>query len=76
MSSFKKTSQASIILVLVILIECSSGANKYSEKANKPKAKTDFSPPQNIKALRELDKPFRMHKINLVWVKAVHVSIC
>jgi hypothetical protein len=74
MSSFKITSLVSAIIVLLLIYYC-EGKNKYSEEANKPKSKTEFSQPKNIKALRELDKPFRMHKLNLVWIKAKHVGI-
>ena len=73
MSSLKKTSLLSAILVLLI-IHYVEGGNKYSKEANKAKSKTEFSQPTHIKELRELDKPFRMHKLNLVWTKAKHVS--
>lgn len=72
MSSLKRISLISLFITLFI-ISCSEGLNKYSKEANKLKPKTDFSQPGNIKALRELDKPFRMHKLNLVWIKAKHV---
>lgn len=61
-------------VVIIILIHFTEGINKYSEKANKPKPKTDFSYPINIRELRQIDKPFRMHKLNVVWTKAKHVS--
>lgn len=75
MLSNKRTCSIGVILVLV-LISCAEGMNKYSQEANKPKPKTDFSLPTHLKELRELDKPFRMHKLNLVWAKAKHVSSC
>ncbi|XP_058792272.1 alpha-2-macroglobulin receptor-associated protein [Phymastichus coffea] len=70
-----KISLISVVLI-ILLIHCVEGYNKYSEQANKPKQKqkpkTEFSLPTNIKELRELDKPFRMHKLNLLWTKAKH----
>ncbi|XP_014205942.1 alpha-2-macroglobulin receptor-associated protein [Copidosoma floridanum] len=70
--SLLKASVISVI-VTILLINHVEG-NKYSEAANKPKKKpkTEFSPPDHIKELRQLDKPFRMHKINLIWTKAKH----
>ncbi|XP_011498576.1 PREDICTED: alpha-2-macroglobulin receptor-associated protein [Ceratosolen solmsi marchali] len=59
-------------IILLLLIYYCDGKGKYSQEANKPKVKTEFSQSKNLKALRELDKPFRMHKINLVWIKAKH----
>ncbi|XP_015176495.1 PREDICTED: alpha-2-macroglobulin receptor-associated protein [Polistes dominula] len=49
-----------------ILIHTSVALNKYSAKANKPKEDLlDFPT-----TLRELDRPFRMSKLNVLWVKA------
>ena len=62
----------SFIIIAFLLIEYSAAENKYSASANKPKK--EFSAPKDIKNLRELDKPFRMNKLNLLWVKAIHVS--
>lgn len=72
MSFLKRISLISLFVALFV-VSYSEGLNKYSKEVNKPKHKTDFSQPGNIKALRELDKPFRMHKLNLVWTKAKHV---
>ncbi|XP_034949388.1 alpha-2-macroglobulin receptor-associated protein [Chelonus insularis] len=51
-------------------------ANKYSAEANKPR-RTKKVPPESSDipvptSIRELDKPFRMSKLNLVWAKAKH----
>lgn len=74
MLSQNKFSVFSLLLV-IFLIHFSEGISKYSEKANKPKPKkTDFSYPVNLKELRQIDNPFRMHKLNIVWTKAKQVS--
>ncbi|XP_076655488.1 alpha-2-macroglobulin receptor-associated protein [Halictus rubicundus] len=53
---------------LCILIFHTSGAvNKYSAAANEPK---DEDPLEILTSLRDLDKPFRMAKLNVLWVKA------
>lgn len=46
--------------------------NKYSAEMNLPPTPTEKYDPD----IRSLQKPFRMAKLNLVWSKAVHVSIC
>lgn len=62
---------------LLILHEC-DGHNKYSAEANKKAAvkKVKVAPmPDDVpSSLRELDKPYRMAKLNLLWTKAKHVS--
>ena len=64
-----------IVVSLVILHEC-EGLNKYSAAANKQSIKKAKS--ESIiglpTSLRELDKPYRMAKLNLLWSKAKHVS--
>lgn len=44
--------------------------NKYSAEANKKADSIDFRP----NSLKELDKPFRMAKLNMLWSKAKIVS--
>lgn len=70
-----KKSNVFMIIAVIFFIQYAKAENKYSEKANKPKSKTDFSYPVNLKGLRQLDNPFRMHKLNIVWTKAKHVSL-
>lgn len=50
----------------ILLFHTGIALNKYSFEANEPK----YMP-----TLRELDKPFRMAKLNVLWVKAKNVSI-
>lgn len=54
------------------LLHTGAAANKYSAAANKPQYE---DPLQFPTSLRELDKPFRMSKLNVLWVKAKNVSI-
>ncbi|XP_066594465.1 alpha-2-macroglobulin receptor-associated protein [Prorops nasuta] len=57
---------AFISLLCTLFINDAVALNKYSAEANKKKdAFPDF--PTSV---RELDKPFRMAKLNLLWVKA------
>ncbi|XP_054003562.1 alpha-2-macroglobulin receptor-associated protein [Hylaeus anthracinus] len=51
----------------ILLFYTGATANKYSAEANKPKYE---NPLQFPTSLRELDKPFRMAKLNVLWVKA------
>lgn len=60
----------SINLVL-LMIYTSVEENKYSAEANRSKY-ADSSQPIS---LRDLDKPFRMAKLNVVWAKAKNVSL-
>lgn len=55
----------------LLSIHTSVGENKYSIEANKPEH-VDSS--QFPISLRDLDKPFRMAKLNVLWVKAKKVS--
>lgn len=61
-----------LISLCVLLFHITVAFNKYSEEANKPKYEDSLQFPTS---LRELDKPFRMAKLNVVWVKAKNVSI-
>lgn len=55
------------VISCLLLVEYSSAYNKYSAEANKPKNEGTIQFPTS---LRELDKPFRMAKLNILWVKA------
>lgn len=66
---------AQVILLLnlgLVSIHVIAGENKYSADANKAKY-VDSS--QFPNSLRDLDKPFRMAKLNVLWVKAKNVSM-
>ena len=65
--------RAVLIVIFVLSVTYDTeGVNKYSAAANKPK---DDALAQLPTSLRELDKPFRMAKLNLLWTKAKHVRI-
>ncbi|XP_043492083.1 alpha-2-macroglobulin receptor-associated protein [Polistes fuscatus] len=56
-----------LLSLCFILMHASAALNKYSAKANEPKVEDILEFPTS---LRELDKPFRMSKLNIIWVKA------
>ncbi|KAL6262862.1 hypothetical protein P5V15_005651 [Pogonomyrmex californicus] len=56
-----------LIILGLLSIRTSVGENKYSAEANKPKYAESSQIPTS---LRDLDKPFRMAKLNVLWVKA------
>lgn len=61
---------STIILSLIsclLLVDVSFAHNKYTANANKP---ADEATLQFPTSLRELDKPFRMAKLNVLWAKA------
>jgi len=60
-----------LISSILLLVHTSIGENKYSADANKPKHADSSQFPTS---LRDLDKPFRMAKLNIVWIKAKNVS--
>lgn len=60
-----------LINLSLLSIHSSIGENKYSAKANKPKYVDSLQFPTS---LRDLDKPFRMAKLNILWTKAKNVS--
>lgn len=62
----------SVSIFFCIFFHTTTALNKYSAEANKPKYE---DPLQFPTSLRELDKPFRMAKLNVLWVKAKNVSI-
>lgn len=57
-----------VIYIFVISVICSSinCHNKYSADANQPKSNGD----EPRLSMKDLEKPFRMNKINLLWSKA------
>jgi alpha-2-macroglobulin receptor-associated protein len=66
-----KTQFILLINLGLLSIHPSVGENKYSAEANKAK---NVDPSQFPTSLRDLDKPFRMAKLNVLWVKAKNVS--
>lgn len=64
--------QALLVLILSLsYCSCKKQKSKYSAEANQPYEPTEKYDPD----FRTLQKPYRMAKLNLVWSKAVHVSI-
>lgn len=73
-----------LIFSCTIFVPCTNAENKYSAAANKPnksnvKISSKKVPPASgdipvPTSIRELDKPYRMAKLNLLWAKAKHVS--
>ncbi|KOC69969.1 Alpha-2-macroglobulin receptor-associated protein [Habropoda laboriosa] len=55
------------ISLYVLLLHTSVAFNKYSSEANKAKYEDPLGFPTS---LRELDKPYRMASLNVLWVKA------
>lgn len=55
-------------LIILLVIEFALCHNKYSKEANKPKDEDTLN-------MRDISKPYRMQKINLLWEKAKIVSI-
>lgn len=56
-----------LITLSLLSMHSSMGENKYSAKANKPEHVGSLQFPTS---LRDLDKPFRMAKLNILWTKA------
>lgn len=55
------------LIVFITIIKVNLGLeNKYSAGANSPEEET--------RTLKDLEKPFRMQKVNLLWAKAKLVS--
>lgn len=64
--------QALLVLLLsVSYCNCKKHKSKYSAEANQSYEPTEKYDPD----FRTLQKPYRMAKLNLVWSKAVHVSV-
>lgn len=61
-----------LLFCLVAFVE--SHSNKYSAEANKKEPKKGINVENVLTSLRNLDKPYRMAKLNLLWAKAKHVS--
>ncbi|CAK9795351.1 Alpha-2-macroglobulin receptor-associated protein [Anthophora quadrimaculata] len=55
------------VTLCVLLFHTSATYNKYSAETNKVKYEDPLAFPTS---LRELDKPFRMAKLNVLWIKA------
>ncbi|XP_033336903.2 alpha-2-macroglobulin receptor-associated protein [Megalopta genalis] len=53
--------------VCILLFHTSGAVNKYSATANDVKSD---DPLEILTSLRDLDKPFRMAKLNILWIKA------
>lgn len=58
---------------LLLTFGLSEGVSKYSAAVNTPAKDIPAVLPSSV---RELSKPFRMAKLNLLWSKAKHVSLC
>lgn len=63
-------------LIVLVLLECSLAQthNKYTKEANQPEKNENSAP-----TMRDLSKPFRMQKINMLWEKAkivMHLKFC
>lgn len=56
-----------LTILCLLLVRTGVGENKYSAEANKAKYADSSQLPTS---LRDLDKPFRMAKLNVLWVKA------
>ena len=56
------------LLIHLSFVECDKNSHKYSKEAN-IRLEEKYDP-----EFRNIEKPFRMAKSNLVWSKAVHVS--
>lgn len=70
----------SIVCICFSLFAISQCHNKYSKDSNKSKLKPSDDanrPGDDLRpiTLRHLDRPFRMAKLNLLWSKAVYVSL-
>lgn len=62
--------------VLFSLLHCYNCYNKYSKEANVEKnGNNNQNPDFRPVSLKHLDRPFRMAKLNLLWSKAVIVSL-
>jgi hypothetical protein len=55
-----------VVILVTFLIGLGEGLNKYSAQANIKSDITNESPSD----FRNLEKPFRMAKINVLWLKA------
>lgn len=66
MSEVKMFKVSVVVILVTLLIGLGEGLNKYSAEAN---IKSDITNeyPSNF---RNLEKPFRMAKINVLWSKA------
>lgn len=60
-----------VFIVATFFLSYSEGLNKYSKEANLPK--TEPVEGSNQTPWKDLEKPFRLAKINLIWAKAQKV---
>lgn len=56
------------VSLCILLFHTTGAENKYSAAANEQKH--DEDPLEVLTSLRDLDKPFRMAKLNVLWIKA------
>lgn len=68
-----------ICIILSISIFNCEAVNKYSASANKQVKNVKKTIPESNEIpvpseLRDIEKPYRMAKLNIVWAKAKHVS--
>lgn len=49
--------------------------NRYAREPNEPYKKVTLDNIHGNSVFKNLDRPFRMAKLNLVWTKAQHVSV-
>lgn len=66
MSKVKMCKVSFVVILVTFLIGLGEGLNKYSAEANMKSDITNESPSD----FRNLEKPFRMSKINVLWSKA------
>lgn len=63
--------QTIVLLLCISCCSCKKHKSKYSAEANQPTEPVEKYDPD----FRTIQKPYRMAKLNLVWSKAVHVSV-
>ena len=71
--SLKRNFSLSLVLLFAIAVYTCDAVNKYSKEANQPNPPaSDVNSKDNLK---DLEKPFRLAKINLIWAKAQKVTL-
>lgn len=63
--------QTIVLLLCLSYCSCKKQKSKYSAEANQPPEPVEKYDPD----FRAIQKPYRMAKLNMVWSKAVHVSV-
>lgn len=61
------------LFILLVLFSCCHALNKYSKEANQPKIQDQVADTNSKDSMKDLEKPFRLAKINLIWAKAQKV---